>query len=80
MDIVTLTGENGQSIDFYLEAELEYEGEAYQILVPKTKNMGLAEGDALVFHVEYIANDLSYSLVEDDDLLKEIEKIYNQGE
>ena len=37
-EIITITGDNGKKLDFYLEAEIEYDGYAYQILMP-TKSM-----------------------------------------
>ncbi len=78
-EIVTLNGENGTKIDFYLDCELEYEGEMYQILRPINDKMGLNPDEALVFLVEEIEGDASYSLVTNDDLLKEIEELYNNS-
>ena len=76
-EIVTLNGENGKKIDFYLECELEYDGDFYQILRPKTNELGLDPDEALVFLVEDINGEASYSLITNDDLLKEIEDAYN---
>ncbi len=78
-EIVTLNGENGAKIDFYLDCELEYEGEMYQILRPINDKMGLNPDEALVFLVEEIEGDASYSLVTNDELLKEIEELYNNS-
>ena len=78
-EIVTLNGENGTKIDFYLDCELEYEGEMYQILRPINDKMGLNPDEALVFLVEEIEGDASYSLVTNDELLKEIEELYNNS-
>ena len=79
-EIVTLNGENGQKIDFYLDCELEYDGDFYQILRPVNDKMGLNPDEALVFSVEEVDGENSYSLITDDDLLAEIEEVYNNME
>ena len=79
-EIVTLNGENGQKIDFYLDCELEYGGDFYQILRPVNDKMGLNPDEALVFSVEEVDGENSYSLITDDDLLAEIEEVYNNME
>ncbi len=76
-EIVTLNGENGAKIDFYLDCELEYDGDCYQVLRPVNDKMGLNPDEALVFLVEEENGDASYNLITDDELLKEIEEIYN---
>lgn len=79
-EIVTLNGENGQKIDFYLDCELEYDYECYQVLRPVNDKMGLNPDEALVFLVEEVDGEASYSLITDDDLLAEIENVYNNME
>ncbi|MBQ7641884.1 MAG: DUF1292 domain-containing protein [Acholeplasmatales bacterium] len=79
-EIVTLNGENGQKIDFYLDCELEYDDECYQVLRPVNDKMGLNPDEALVFLVEEVDGEASYSLITDDDLLAEIENVYNNME
>lgn len=76
-EIVTLNGEDGNKIDFYLDCELEYDNESYQILRPVNDKMGLSPDEALVFLVEEIDGEASYSLITNDELLAEIEEIYN---
>ena len=78
-EIVTLNGEDGNKIDFYLDCELEYDGEMYQILRPINDKMGLNPDEALVFLVEEIDGDASYSLITNDELLSEIEELYNNS-
>lgn len=75
-DIIELTGENNQTLSFNLEAELSYDGYDYQILTPINSNMGLNEGEALVFRIE----NGEYFLEENDDIIDEIDKIYNNME
>lgn len=79
-EIVTLNGENGKKIDFYLDCELEYDDECYQVLRPVNDKMGLNPDEALVFLVEEVDGEASYSLITDDDLLAEIENVYNNME
>lgn len=76
--IVTLNGENGKKIDFSIEAEIEYNDDTYQILIPLKDDLELSSDEALVFRVDNISNELNYELITDDLLLKEIEKIYNE--
>ncbi len=78
-EIVTLNGENGNKIDFYLDCELEYDCECYQILRPVDDSMGLNPDEALVFLVEEVDGEASYSLITDDELLSEIEEVYNNS-
>lgn len=74
--IVTLYGENGKKIEFYLDAVIEYEDDIYQILRPINENLELKKDEALVFLVEEIDGESNYTLITDDDLLEEIERIY----
>ncbi len=71
--IVELIGENGKKLFFYLDAELEYDGYSYQILTPKDDSMGLNPDEALVFRIE----NGEYFLEENDDIINEIENLYN---
>ncbi|MBQ9520585.1 MAG: DUF1292 domain-containing protein [Acholeplasmatales bacterium] len=76
-NIVTLNGENGKSLDFRIEAELEYDGYLYQILRPLKKYNDLND-EAIVFRVEYTSNyGYEYFVEEDDEIISQIEKIYN---
>ena len=72
--IVTLTGENNQSLDFYIEAELEYEGYSYAILTPVKDNLGLSSDEAIVFRVEGDNFEIEY----DDEIIDAISKLFNE--
>lgn len=74
-NILELVGENGKKIYFTLEAELEYDGYCYQILTPKDDSMGLNPGEALVFRIE----NGEYFLEENDEIINEIENLYNNN-
>lgn len=75
-NIIELIGENGEKIYFNLEAELVYDGYDYQILTPIDSNMGLDSDEALVFRIE----NGEYYIEENDDIINEIEKMYNNQE
>lgn len=75
-NIIELIGENGKKLYFNLEAELIYDGYNYQILTPRDSDMGLDPDEALVFRIE----NGEYFLEENDDIIFEIEKLYNTSE
>lgn len=79
-EIVTITGENNSKLDFYLEAELEYDGYNYQILVPCKKYADLEPDMAIVFRLENTENGVEYFIEENDDIISEIEEIFNSAE
>lgn len=76
-EIVSLNGENGKRIEFELIAELEYDGYNYQILKPIKKYKDLDPDQAIVFRLENLDGGTEYFIEEDDDIISEIEKIYN---
>ncbi len=78
-EIITITGENGKKLDFYLEAEIEYDGYSYQILMPTKKYDDLEKDMAIVFRVEVIDGENQYFIEENDDIISIIEEIYNEG-
>ncbi|MCR5349713.1 MAG: DUF1292 domain-containing protein [Acholeplasmatales bacterium] len=77
-EIVSLNGENGKKLEFELIAELEYDGYNYQILYPIKKYKDLDSDQAIVFRLENTENGTEYFIEEDDDIINEIEKIYNE--
>ena len=78
-EIVTLYGEDGSEIDFYIDAEIELEDECYMVLRPVNADLELGSDEALVFRVDYIDGESNFELVEDDDLLKIISDKYNEA-
>lgn len=78
-EIITMTGSNGKKIDFYLDAEIEYLDEQYVVVHPVNDDLGLSCDEALVFLVESDNEGDHFSLVEDDSILDEIGKIFNQN-
>ena len=78
-NIVTFNGENGKKMNFYLDCELEYDGYKYQILRPVDKFDDLAEDQAIVFRIEETEEGEQYFIEENDDIISEIEEIYNSN-
>lgn len=76
-NIVTLNGENGKKLNFYIDAELEYDGYKYQILRPVDKFEDLDSDQAIVFRIEETNDGDEYFIEENDDIISEIEEIYN---
>ena len=76
-NIVTLNGENGKKLNFYLDAELEYDGYKYQILRPVDKFEGLDPDQAIVFRIEETNDGDEYFIEENDEIISIIEDIYN---
>ncbi len=76
-NIVTLNGENGKKLNFYIDAELEYDGYKYQILRPVDKFEDLDSDQAIVFRIEETNDGEEYFIEENDDIISEIEEIYN---
>ena len=78
-EIVTITGEDGKTLNFYLEGELELDGYNYQILMPTKKYDDLEPDMAIVFRVEITENGNEYFIEENDDIISEIEEIFNNA-
>jgi len=76
-NIVTLNGENNKKMDFYIDAELEYDGYKYQILRPVEEFDDLASDEAIVFRIEETNDGEEFFIEENDDIISEIENIYN---
>lgn len=75
--IITLTGENGQSLDFMLAATIEHDNNTYAIMKPLDKSLGIAEDEALVFIVTSTKDGDMFELEMDEVTIEEIFDIYN---
>lgn len=78
-EIVTITGENGKTLNFYLEGELELDGYNYQILMPTKKYDDLDPDMAIVFRVEVSENGNEYFIEENDEIISRIEELFNEA-
>ncbi len=76
-NIITLNGENGKKMNFIIDAELEYDGYKYQIMRPVDKFDDLDPDEAIVFRVEETEDGEEYFIEENDEIISEIENIYN---
>ncbi len=77
-NILTLHGENNESYDFYIDAEIEFEYDNYIVVRPLSKELGLNPDEALVFRVDYIDGEDNFEMVDDDEILNAISEIYNE--
>ena len=73
-EIITLSGENEESIDFELAAEVELDDYTYLILKPLDSSMGLDSDEAIIFRLEA---DGMMEPEFDDDIIDRISEIYN---
>lgn len=76
-EIITLTGENGEELDFILGAEIEYDGFNYLVLKPLDKSLGLLDDEALVFRIEPKPDGDYYELEVNDEVIDAVAEIYN---
>lgn len=79
-EIVTLTGANGEEIDFVLIAEIYYAGDAYRILQPVELLDGMMDDDeALVFKMGYSnENEEQYEIETDEDTINAVFEEYGK--
>lgn len=78
-DIVTLTNANGEEIDFVEIAGIAHKGEFYAILQPVELLPGMAEDEAIVFHVARTEEgEDKFEVVLDDDIINAVFLEYNK--
>ena len=74
IEIITLTDENGEDMDFEFLDQIDYEGKRYAVLLPPIEDVeGEEENEdeeVLILQVEEGGNDEaeSYVFVDDDDI------------
>ena len=79
-NIVTLNGENGETLDFYCDAKIPLGDYVYEVLRPVKKFEGLDPDEAIVFRTfENEDGSIGYEIEEDDEVISEIEKVYNKN-
>lgn len=78
-DIITLQSPDGEEIDFVEIAGIAHKGEFYAILQPIELIEGMADDEALVFHVsrEEDGND-KFEIVLDDEIIEAVFDTYNE--
>ena len=78
-DIITLTSENNEEIDFVNIAQIVYQSKIYAILQPVELLDGMDEDEAFVFEVKTDEEGQnSFTIVTDDEIIDEVFSRYNQ--
>ena len=78
-DIITLTSESNEEIDFVNIAQIVYQSKIYAILQPVELLDGMDEDEAFVFEVKTDEEGQnSYTIVTDDEIVDEVFSRYNQ--
>ena len=78
-DIITLTSESNEEIDFVNIAQIVYQSKIYAILQPVELLDGMDEDEAFVFEVKTDEEGQnSYTIVTDDEIIDEVFSRYNQ--
>ena len=78
-DIITLTSENNEEIDFVNIAQIVYQSKIYAILQPVELLDGMDEDEAFVFEVKTDEEGQnSFTIVTDDEIVDEVFSRYNQ--
>ena len=84
IEIITLTDENGEDMDFAFLDQIDYEGKRYAVLLPPIEDVeGEEENEdeeVLILQVEEGGNDEaeSYVFVDDDDILSSVFDIFKE--
>ena len=84
IEIITLTDENGEDMDFEFLDQIDYEGKRYAVLLPPIEDVeGEEENEdeeVLILQVEEGGNDEaeSYVFVDDDDILSSVFDIFKE--
>lgn len=73
-DIITLVGEDGSEIDFFVAAVIPYNGKMYGILQPVELLEGMQEDEALVFECD----EENFDLVTDDGIIDAVFAKYDE--
>ena len=78
-DIITLTSESNEEIDFVNIAQIVYQSKIYAILQPVELLDGMDEDEAFVFEVKTDEEGQnSFTIVTDDEIVDEVFSRYNQ--
>ncbi len=77
-DIITLTANDGEEIDFYEIAGINYRGKFYAILQPVELLDGMSDDEALVFGVTRNGGNDTYHIELDDKIVDGVFKEYNK--
>ena len=76
-ELVTLTAGDGEELSFLLDATLEFEGKLYAVLYPYDPEQGEILDDKVFFVLD---EDDTHSAVNTDEILQELELLYDLGD
>lgn len=80
-DIITLTDENGNDVDFLLLDVVEYNGDDYMVMVPledEELEDNDEEDEVVILKVIRDGEEETYSGVEDEDVLNAVFEIFQE--
>ena len=77
-DIVTLTNDKGEEIDFVEIAGINLKGKFYAILQPVELLPGMSDDEALVFQVTRVGGEDKFNIEMDDKIIDQVFKEYNR--
>lgn len=80
-DIITLTDENGNDVDFLLLDVVEYNGDDYMVMVPMDDEEiedSDDEDEVVILKVIRDGEEETYSGVEDEDVLNAVFEIFQE--
>ena len=78
-EILTMNLENGEQVDFYEIATLDYNQKSYAILQPVELLEGMDEDSFIVFRVEPIDEETAnYFVEENDEIVENVFKEYEK--
>lgn len=79
-DIITLTDENGNNVDFLLLDVVEYKGDDYMVMVPldDEEMEDDDEDEVVILKVIRDGEEETYSGVEDEDVLNAVFEIFQE--
>ena len=84
IEIITLTDENGEDMDFEFLDQIDYEGKRYAVLLPPIEDVEGEEDnedeEVLILQVEDDENEdtESYVFVDDDNILSAVFDIFKE--
>ena len=83
IEIITLTDENGEDMEFEFLDQVDYEGKRYAVLLPPVEDVDGEENEdeeVLILQVEDDGNDETenYVFVDDDDILSAVFDIFKE--
>ena len=76
-ELVTLTEENGRELSFLLNATLEFQGKLYAVMYPYDPENQEITDEKLFFVLD---EDDTLSAVNVDEILQELELLYDRGD